>query len=181
MGMLLYGKTVGVLGMGRIGKSLIHLLSPFNVKFKVYDIAPDLAFARLYNVELVSKNELLSSSDVVSVNVPLKQDTKDFIASDELSLMKQTALLINTARGGLVNEKDLYEVLKRNMIAGAAVDVFEVEPYNGNLSKLDNVLLTCHMGASTVDSRTDMEVQAIEEAVRFKNGLSLKNEVCSNE
>jgi len=180
MGMLLYGKTIGILGMGRIGKSLIHLLSTFNVKFKVYDIDPDLAFARLYNVELVSKNELLSSSDVVSVNVPLKKDTKDFITSHKLSLMKKTALLINTARGGIVNEKDLYEALKENIIAGAAIDVFEVEPYKEDLIKLDNALLTCHMGASTIDSRTDMEVQAIEEAVRFKNGILLKNEVFSN-
>jgi len=180
MGMLLYGKTVGILGMGRIGKSLIHLLSTFNVKFKVYDIDPDLAFARLYNVDLVSKKELLASSDVVSVNVPLKNDTKDFIASYELTQMKKNAILINTARGGIVNEKDLYEALKNNLIAGAAIDVFEVEPYKENLTKLDNALLTCHMGASTIDSRTDMEVQAIEEAVRFKNKTLLKNEVFSN-
>lgn len=180
MGMLLYGKTVGILGMGRIGKSLIHLLSTFNVKFKVYDIDPDLAFARLYNVDLVSKKELLASSDVVSVNVPLKNDTKDFIASYELTQMKKNAILINTARGGIVNEKDLYEALKNNIIAGAAIDVFEVEPYKENLTKLDNALLTCHMGASTIDSRTDMEVQAIEEAVRFKNKTLLKNEVFSN-
>lgn len=181
MGMLLYGKTVGIFGMGRIGKSLIHLLSNFNVKFKVYDINPDLAFGRLYNVEFTSKEEVLKSADVVSVNVPLKTDTKDYITKNELEIMQPHAVLINTARGGIVNEDDLYVALKNNTIAGAAVDVFEVEPYVGNLRELDNCLLTCHMGASTVDSRTDMEVQAIEEAIRYKNNEQFKNEVFSND
>ena len=180
MGMLLYGKTVGIFGMGRIGKSLIHLLSSFNVKFKVFDIEPDIAFGRLYNVEFVSKEEVLKKSDIVSVNIPLKKDTIDYIVLDDLKKMKQEAILINTARGGIVNENDLFIALSENIIAGAAVDVFEEEPYKGNLTKLDNCLLTCHMGASTVNSRTDMELQAVEEVIRFKNNLPLKNEVFSN-
>ena len=180
MGTLLYGKTVGILGMGRIGKSLIHLLSPFNVKFKVYDIVPDLAYGRLYNVEFVSKETLLKTSDIVSVNVPLKEDTQDYISLHELKQMQADAIIINTARGGIVNEEDLYTALKENIIAGAGIDVFEVEPYVGNLRELDNCLLTCHMGASTIDSRTDMEVQALEEAIRYKNNLPLKNEVFAN-
>jgi len=180
MGMLLYGKTVGVLGMGRIGKSLIHLLAPFNVKFKVYDIEPDLAYGRLYGVEFVSKEELLKSSDVVSVNVPLKDDTKDYITLDELKLMQKHSMLINSARGGIINEDDLYVALRDKIISAAAIDVFEVEPYDGALKELDNCILTCHMGASTIDSRTDMEVQAIEEAIRYKNNLPLKNEVFAN-
>ena len=180
MGTLLYGKTVGILGMGRIGKSLVHLLSSFNVKFKVYDINPDLAYGRLYKIDFVSKDELLKSSDIVSVNVPLKKDTLDYISLDNLSTMPKHAILINTARGGIVNESDLYVALKNNVISAAAIDVFEVEPYTGNLRELDNCILTCHMGASTIDSRTDMEVQAIEEAIRYKNGEPLKNEVFEN-
>ena len=180
MGTLLYGKTVGIFGMGRIGKSLIHLLSPFNVKFKVYDLEPDLAFGRLYNVSFVSKEEVLKTSDVVSVNVPLKEDTKDYIAMDEFNLMQNHAILINTARGGIVNENDLYIALKEGLIGSAAIDVFEEEPYVGNLKELDNCLLTCHMGASTIDSRTDMEVQALEEVIRYKNNQPLKNEVFAN-
>ena len=181
MGMLLYGKTVGIFGMGRIGKSLIHLLSTFNVKFKVHDVEPDLAFGRLYAVDFVSKEEVLKSSDIISVNLPLKADTHDYITMKELEMMQAHTILINTARGGIVNEDDLYTALKTNIIAGAAVDVFEVEPYKGDLIKLDNCLLTCHMGASTIDSRTDMEVQAIEEAIRYKNNEPLKNEVFSND
>ncbi|CAA6812695.1 MAG: D-3-phosphoglycerate dehydrogenase (EC [uncultured Sulfurovum sp.] len=180
MGTLLYGKTIGILGMGRIGKSLIHLLSTFNMKFKVYDIEPDLAFGRLYNVEFISKEELLTSSDIVSINVPLNVKTKDYIALPELELMQNHAILINSARGGIVNEKDLYFALKNGLITSAAIDVFEIEPYKGNLKELDNCLLTCHMGASTIDSRTDMEVQAIEEVIRYKNELPLKNEVYNN-
>lgn len=180
MGTLLYGKTVGIFGMGRIGKSLIHLLSSFNVKFKVYDINPDLAFGRLYNVEFVSKNEVLKQSDIVSINVPLKNDTLNYITINELELMQSHAILVNTARGGIINELDLYNALKKNIISGAAVDVFEEEPYKGNLKELDNCILTCHMGASTIDSRTDMEVQALEEAIRYKNKLPLKNEVFQN-
>ncbi|NCC55788.1 MAG: 3-phosphoglycerate dehydrogenase, partial [Erysipelotrichia bacterium] len=180
MGMLLYGKTVGIFGMGRIGKSLIHLLSSFNVQFLVYDVVPDLAFGRLYNVEFVSKEELLKQSDIISVNIPLKNDTQDFITLRELKMMQEHAILINTARGGIVNENDLYIALQENVIAGAAVDVFEEEPYKGNLSQLENVILTCHMGASTIDSRTNMEVEAIEEAIRFKKNQPLKNEIFAN-
>jgi len=180
MGTLLYDKTVGILGMGRIGKSLIHLLSPFNVNFKVYDTMPDLAYGRLHKVAFVSKDELLKTSDIISVNVPLKEDTKNYICMHELKQMQSHAIIINTARGGIVNEDDLYRALKENIIAGAGVDVFEEEPYEGNLRELDNCLLTCHMGASTIDSRTDMEVQAIEEAIRYKNNQPLKNEVFSN-
>ncbi len=180
MGMFLYGKTIGIFGMGRIGKSLIHLLSTFNVKFLVHDLEPDLAFGRLYNVTFVSKSELLQSSDVISVNLPLKEDTKNYIDTNEFTLMQEHAFIVNTARGGIINEDALYEALKNGKISAAAVDVFEQEPYTGSLCELDNCLLTCHMGASTIDSRTDMEVQAIEEAIRYKNNQPLKNEVFSN-
>jgi len=181
MGMLLYGKTMGIIGMGRIGKSLVHMLSNFNVNFLIHDIRPDISFGKLYNVKFVSKEELLKNSDIISINIPLKEDTKDYITFKELSLMKKYAILINTARGGIVNEDDIYQALKDNIIAGAAIDVFEEEPYSGNLRELDNCILTCHMGASTIDSRTNMETQAVEEAIRFKNNQPLKNEVFSNE
>ncbi len=181
MGMLLYGKTVGIIGMGRIGKGLVHLLSAFNMRILVNDINPDLSFGKLNNVSFVAKEQLLKESDVVSINVPLKKDTHDLIKITELKQMKSTSMLINTARGGIVNEADLCVALRKNIIAGAAVDVFEQEPYNGPLTTLENCILTCHMGASTVDSRTAMEVEAVEEVIRFHKGQQLKNEVFSNE
>ncbi|HEF2147198.1 TPA: phosphoglycerate dehydrogenase [Campylobacter coli] len=181
MGMLLYGKTIGIIGMGRIGKSLIKLLSSFNVSFKVCDPNPDFAFLKIYNVELTNKTKLLKESDVVSLNLPLKKDTMNFLMLDDLKNMKKSSILINTARGGIINEDDLYIALKENLIAGAAVDVFEEEPYKGKLRELNNVVLTCHMGASTMESRTDMETQAVEEVIRYKNHIPLKNEVFKNE
>ncbi|EAK0951522.1 3-phosphoglycerate dehydrogenase [Campylobacter lari] len=181
MGMLLYGKTIGIIGMGRIGKSLIRLLSSFNVSFKVCEPNPDFTFLKLYNIELVDKEKLLRESDVISLNLPLKKDTIDYLTFDDLEKMKKSAILINTARGGIVNEQDLFIALRDKIIAGAAVDVFEEEPYEGKLRELDNVVLTCHMGASTIESRTDMETQAVEEAIRYKNNISLKNEVFENE
>ena len=180
MGTLLYGKTIGIFGMGRIGKSLVHLLSPFNVKFLIHDLDPDLALGRLHQVKFATKVEVLKYSDIISVNLPLKEDTYNYITSKEFDLMQSHATLINTARGGIINENDLYEALKNNLIAGAAVDVFEKEPYMGPLCELDNCVLTCHMGASTIDSRTDMEVQAVQEAIRYKNNVPLKNEVFEN-
>ena len=180
MGTLLYGKTIGILGMGRIGKSLVHLLSSFNVNILVHDINPDIALGRLHKVKYGTKVDILKYSDIISVNLPLKEDTYDYITSKELDLMQSHTLLINTARGGIINENDLFKALKNNKIAGAAIDVFEEEPYNGKLIELENCLLTCHMGASTIDSRTDMEVQAVEEAIRFKKNQALKNEVFEN-
>jgi D-3-phosphoglycerate dehydrogenase len=180
MGTLLYGKTIGIFGTGRIGKSLIHLLSSFNVNIIAHDINPDIAFGRLHKVKYMTKVEVLKYSDVISINLPLKVDTYDYIAVEEFDLIQDHAILINTARGGIVNEADLYNALKNKTIAGAAVDVFEEEPYNGKLIELENSLLTCHMGASTIDSRTDMEVQAVEEVIRFKNNQNMKNEVFKN-
>lgn len=180
MGMLLHGKKIGILGMGRIGKSLIHLLAGFNVEFLVHDRKPDIAFGRLYNVRFLSKHEVLRYSDIVSVNLPLNRYTYNYLALEDLLLMQSHALLINTARGGVVNERDLYDVLNEKIIHGAAVDVFENEPYSGALTALDNCILTCHMGASTRDSRTNMEVEAVKEVVRFKNSQPLENEVFEN-
>ena len=134
----------------------------------------------MQEVRFAIKVEVRKDSDVISVNLPLKQDTYDYIGSKEFDLMQPHATLINTARGGIVNENDLYMALKNNVISAAAVDVFEEEPYTGALRELDNCLLTCHMGASTIDSRTDMEVQAVEEAIRYKLGKPLKNEVFEN-
>jgi D-3-phosphoglycerate dehydrogenase len=181
MGTLLYGKTVGIFGTGRIGKSLIHLLSSFNVKIIAHDIKPDIAFGRLYKVEYMTKVEVLKYSDIISVNLPLKSNTYDYITYKEFDLIQEHCILINTARGGIINENDLYNALKNKSIAAAAIDVFEEEPYKGKLIELDNCLLTCHMGASTIDSRTDMEVQSVEEVIRFKNNKPLKNEVFQNE
>lgn len=181
MGLLLYGKTIGIIGLGRIGKSLAHMLQGFNVQILVHDIKPDIIHAKMNRISYVDKETLLRRSDIVSINLPMKKDTIDFITAKDMKMMKPSAFLINTARGGIVNEDDLYEALKSKTIAGAGVDVFIKEPYKGKLAELENIILTCHMGAATTDSRTDMELQSVEEAVRFLTENRLKNEVFSNE
>ncbi len=177
MGNLIYGKTVGIIGMGRIGKSLVHLLSGFNVNFLAHDIIPDIAFGRLNRIEYVSKDELLKQSDIISIHTPLTKETIDLITSKELKMMKPNAILINTARGGIVHERDLHIALQEKIIAAAALDVFDEEPYKGELVKLDNCLLTSHIGAATIENRLDMELQATQEVIHLLKGELLNNEI----
>ncbi|WP_119342997.1 phosphoglycerate dehydrogenase [Facilibium subflavum] len=177
MGMLLNNKTVGIIGLGRIGKTLVHLLSSFNVKFLVYDLEPDYAFVKINRIQLASKAEVLKYSDVISLNIPLDEHTEGYISAPELELVKSDVMIVNTARGGIIDEGGLYEFLKENPEAQAAIDVFEQEPYQGPLLSLENCLLTCHMGASTQDSRTDMEIGAVDAAIKFSQQLPIKNEV----
>lgn len=177
MGNLIYGKTVGIIGMGRIGKSLVHLLSGFNVNVLAHDIMPDIAFGKLNKIKYVSKDELLKQSDIISIHTPLTKETIDLITSKELKMMKPNAILINTARGGIVSERDLYLALQEKIIAAAALDVFDEEPYRGELVKLDNCLLTSHMGAATIENRLDMELQATQEVIRLLKGEPLSNEI----
>jgi D-3-phosphoglycerate dehydrogenase len=109
--------------------------------------------------------------------VPLTPQTSPLIAKKELELMKPNMFLINTARGGVINEKDLFDALKNRKISGAAIDVFSNEPYGGELLTLDNCYLTCHMGSCTVDCRFEMEKLATEEALRFIRGEKLQLQV----
>ena len=95
--------------------------------------------------------------------------------------MKKDAFLINTARGGIINERDLYIALEKKLIAGAAIDVFEDEPYSGKLAKHDNCILTAHMGSMTADCRARMEIEATEEVIRFLKGTALKGKVPEDE
>jgi len=177
MGEMLYGKTVGIIGIGRIGKNLAHLLQPFNVKILGNDILPDIAFGRMMEIEWVNKETLFKCSDVISLNLPLTRDTYHLISETALKQMKPTAILINTARGEVVDETALVKALEQGTIAGAAIDVFENEPYSGPLCDCENVVLTCHMGASTKQSRYMMEMEATQEVIRFHKGNKMENEV----
>jgi D-3-phosphoglycerate dehydrogenase len=177
MGGLLYGKTVGIMGMGRIGKTLAHLLQPFNVKIIANDIEPDINFGHMMGIQWVDKETLLQKSDIVSLNVPLTKSTYHLINANTIGKMKPTAILINTARGPVVDEQALVNALQQEIISGAAIDVFEDEPYDGPLCQCDKAVLTCHMGASTKESRKRMELEATEEVIRYNRGDTLQNEV----
>jgi len=111
----------------------------------------------------------------------LTAKTKNMVRKEHLSMMKKDAIIINTSRGGIINEKDLYDVMYGNHLAGAAIDVFETEPYSGNLTEIERCILTAHMGSMSVDCRTEMEIKATQEAVRFAKGNPLQGLVPDEE
>lgn len=165
MGNLLSGKTLGILGLGRIGKRLVELMQPFNLKYIAWDNSPDRHFADKYGIKFTGLDELLTKADIVTIHLPYTSELKGIVGERELKLMKGGAFLLNTARGELVDEGALYNALKERRIAGAALDVFEQEPYTGPLREMDNVILTPHIGSYAVESRVDMEVQAVKNLI----------------
>ena len=155
--------TVGIIGMGRIGRRTAKLLSAFGANIIANDIDPDESINSYLHVEWVSKSRLLKEADIVCLHVPKTPATIDIINQEELNLMKNDAFLVNTARGGLINEKALFNALNKNQIAGAGLDVYNEETYlGGPLSKLENIIMKCHMGANSKVSRARMEIQAAE-------------------
>jgi D-3-phosphoglycerate dehydrogenase / 2-oxoglutarate reductase len=174
--------TVGIIGAGRIGARVLRRIPAFGTpRVLVNDINPNLKLDPDLKLEWVDKEEIYRSADLISLHLPLTMHTKNMIRREQLLQMKRDALLINTSRGGIVNEADLADVLRSGHLGGAAIDVFEHEPYAGGLSSIENCLLTSHMGSMSVDCRTRMEIEATEEAVRFLRGQPLKSPVPSDE
>jgi phosphoglycerate dehydrogenase-like enzyme len=159
----LSGRTIGVIGCGNIGKDLIKLLQPFECSILVNDICKYEDFYKKYNVEFVEKEELLEKSDIVTLHVPLDESTQNMLSVDRLALMKKSAILINVARGGLVDEIALKNMLLNNHLAGAAFDVFlEEPPQDQELLSLPNFLVTPHIGGSSQEAILAMGRAAIE-------------------
>jgi len=162
MGGYLSGRTVGIIGCGFIGKDLIEMLKPFNCPILVNDIIDQSKFYKKHGVKEVSLEELLSSSDVITLHVPLDDSTRNILTSDRMSLMKSDAILINAARGGLVDENALKQMLQSGRLAGAAFDVFAVEPPQDKvLLELSNFLVTPHIGGSAEEAILAMGRAAI--------------------
>ena len=165
------GTTLGIIGVGRIGKAMVTRANAFGFEVLATEIAPDLGFMEAHRVKLVPLEELLRRSDVVTLHVPKTSETKYLIRKETLALMKPTALLINTSRGGVVHEGDLFEVLKAGKLAGAGLDVFESEPPRNNpLFELDNVLVTAHTAGVDRKSREDMARVPAEAIVKLLAG-----------
>lgn len=163
VGGLLSGRTVGVVGCGHVGKDLVGLLKPFDCTILAHDIRDYAEFYRANDVDAVSLDELLRRSDVVSLHLPLDETTKNILRADRLALMKPSAILINTARGGLVDEAALKAALKDKRIAAAAFDVFTNEPpQDRELIALPNFLATPHIGGSAEEAILAMGRSAIE-------------------
>jgi D-3-phosphoglycerate dehydrogenase len=162
MGSLLLNKKVGILGLGRIGRTVAELLSGLGAKVFGTDVQPDTKWLATHKVALLPLLDLVRESDIICVHIPYSNDNRHIIGKKELELMKRGAYLINISRGGIVDEDALFQALKSNHLAGAALDVFEQEPYSGPLTKLDNVILTPHIGSYARESRLKMEVRAVE-------------------
>lgn len=167
--------TLGLIGAGRIGRKVIEIVSLLGARtILVNDIRDDLALETMPWVKTVTKEEIYKNADLISVHVPLTRVTSDMIRYDQLLKMKKEAMIINTSRGGIVNEEDLARVLHEGHLMGAAVDVFDKEPYDGELRSIERCILTSHMGSMSFDCRSRMEIEATEEAIRFLNGQPLK-------
>jgi len=155
MGSELKGKYLGIVGLGNIGKRLGRLARALNMNIIGYDVVPiDDEFSKEVGLMKADLDTLLSSADYVSFHVPLLDSTHHMINAEKLKMMKNTAHIINTARGGVIDEEALYNTLKDGSLAGAALDVFEVEPATGNkLITLPNFIATPHMGAQTKEAQ----------------------------
>jgi len=174
--------TIGIIGAGRIGGRVLRRLEGFGTpRILVNDIRPEKNVAPQLKLEWVGKEEIYCQADLISLHVPLTQQTKNMIRREQLLMMKPDAMIINTSRGGIISEHDLAEVLKTGHLSGAAIDVFDQEPYIGALAQIDRCLLTSHMGSMSIDCRTRMEIEATEEAVRFLSGQTLQGLVPAEE
>ena len=162
IGRHLSGRTVGIIGCGFVGKDLVKLLQPFGCPILVNDIKNYDDFYKKYNIKTVDKEELLVSSDIVTLHTPLDDSTKNMLSAERLALMKSDAILINVARGGLLDEVVLKQMLISGKLAGAALDVFTIEPpEDKELLELPNFIVTPHIGGSANEAILAMGRAAI--------------------
>jgi D-3-phosphoglycerate dehydrogenase len=171
LGIELKGKTLGVLGAGRIGQAFALKSAGFGMKVVYYNRRPNEVLEKQLGARKVDLDELLQVSDIISLHLPLTPETYHLIGEREFNLMKPNAIFINTARGKIVDEKALVKVLKERRIYGAGLDVFEFEPrISEELYELDNVVMLPHIGSATVEARTKMAELVVENLRAFFNG-----------
>ncbi len=164
--------TVGIIGCGHVGKDLVKLLKPFNCNILSYDIKHYKGFYEEHNVAPVGLEDLIAESDVVTLHLPLDSSTKMIMNRERLNMLNSNAILINLARGGLVDETALKEMLISKKITGAALDVFEIEPpIDQSFATMDNVFITPHIGGSSEEAILAMGMAAIDGLENAKNPL----------
>ena len=174
----LYGKTLGVVGLGRIGSEVAKRMASFGMKIIGYDPFVAKERGEALGIEVMELDDVISKADVITLHVPKNKETKDMINKARIAKMKEGVILINCARGGVVNEKDLYDACKSGKIAKAGLDVFEKEPpFDSPLLELDNVVLTPHLGASTVEAQEKVGKGIVEQVVEALKGGMVKNAV----
>lgn len=158
------GKTVGIIGLGKIGSAVARRLKPFGVRMVYSDVRENPELERETGIERVAIKELLSKSDIVTLHVPYTSGTYRIISGKEIEMMRDGAFIVNTARGRVIDQGALVEALRRGKVAGAALDVFEEEPLDPGspLASMDNVILTPHLGASSMEAMERMSVQVAD-------------------
>jgi D-3-phosphoglycerate dehydrogenase len=165
-GNLFFNKTIGVLGLGRIGRLVAEMFRGLGNPVMGFDLIMNEEWSKKTGVELVDFKSLLEKADIITVHVPGNADKSPVIGSNEIMSMKKSAFIINIARGGVIDEHALYEALSSNRLAGAAVDVFLEEPYNGPLCELNNIVLTPHLGSYAEEGKLQMEIDAVQNLLK---------------
>jgi phosphoglycerate dehydrogenase-like enzyme len=171
-GQELWGKTIGIIGLGRVGRSTALLAKAFGMRILAADIAWDLTFAAEHGISYVPIDRLLRESDYISVHCPLTHATRDLIDENTIEMMKPSAILINTARGPIVKESALVNALSSGRIAGAGLDVFRVEPHPDNpYTEFPNVVLTPHIGGATREAAERSVYLSLVNVTNVFNGM----------
>ena len=169
-GFQLSGKNVGIIGLGYIGKELVRLLKPFGCKILVNDIINQDRYYKENNLKETSKEQIFKTSDIVTIHTPYNHTTNNMIDIEVLKSMKNSAYIINTSRGGIVNEADLKHALQNNIILGAAIDVYlEEPPTDQEFLKLPNLICTPHIGGNAKEAVEAMGISAIEHLKQYYN------------
>ena len=173
----LYQKNILILGFGRIGKAVAKRCKGFDANILIYDPFINKKYIQKYDYRKVDFNEGIEEADFITAHIPLSDQTKNLISKKEFEIMKDNVIIVNTARGGIINEKDLYWALKNNKIFGAGTDVFEIEPptKDNPLFTLDNILLSPHNAALTLECRKRMAVETFENIVFYLKDRSKLN------
>jgi D-3-phosphoglycerate dehydrogenase len=165
IGNLVFGKTIGVLGLGRIGKMVAEMFRGIGNTVIGCDPFADETWAAEKGVALKTLDELLRQADILTLHIPGNKDKSPVIAEKEIAAMKDGAFLVNISRGGVVDENALCNALTSGKLAGAAVDVFTKEPYDGPLCDLENIVLTPHLGSYAAEGKLQMEIDAVQNLI----------------
>ena len=178
LGPSVMGKTLGIIGLGRIGSMVARRAKGYNLTVLYNKHEPDLEAEKELGIKFAPLDELLAASDFVTLHVPLTDETRGMVNKDALGKMKQGSYLVNTARGPIVDESDLIEVLESGRLAGAALDVFESEPnISPKLLSLPNVIMTPHIASATIEARQKMGEQAVAAILDTASGTKPQNMV----
>ncbi len=169
-GFSIENRTIGIVGLGHIGKELVRLLQPFNCKILVNDIINVDDYALKNGLKVVDMDELYKEADIISLHTPLNESTQNLINKESILKMKDSVIIINTSRGGIINERDLSWAFQNQKIAGAALDVFEIEPpEDQELLQFPNLINTPHIAGNSFEAVMAMGLAAIDHVVNFNN------------